>query len=76
MGCYNGVCHTCWGAKHVVLGVIVLANWYWKTPVDWWLLAGVLLVLLGLLKIIKPTCPHCAAPEKASVAAKSSKKGR
>ena len=54
----NGVCSTCAGVKLVVIGVIMLANAYWPFA-DWWVLAGILVVLMGLVKIIKPTCPHC-----------------
>ncbi len=69
----EGICHMCKGAKLVAVGLIVLANFYWEFA-DWWLLAGVLLVLFGLLKMVKPTCPHCKAPAKAAVAVKPRKK--
>lgn len=75
MGCYGGVCHTCWGIKSVVVGLVFVANWYWNFA-DWWLLVGVLFVLAGLLKLVKPTCPHCSEPGKAAVASRPMKKGR
>ena len=54
---YGGVCHKCYGGKLIVLGAIVLINAFWPFA-RWDVLIGVLLVILGLLKWMKPNCPH------------------
>lgn len=62
-GCWDGVCMKCHGAKKLVLGVLVLAWALWWPMLDWRLVLGALLVLMGLLKMVKPMCGHCG-PEK------------
>ena len=63
--CCNGLCHKCWAAKWIVLGVLVLAwNWYltgYFYAKDWPTFIGVLAIVKGVLKLAKPTCPHCEA---------------
>ena len=48
--------HMRWhGAKMLVLGLLVLANAYWPT-VDWVTFIGILLVVVGLMKMATPAC--------------------
>ena len=73
-----GMCHKCAGAKVLILGVIVLANWQFKL-LDWALLIGALMVLGGLVKIIKPHCPcgvgcYVCGPAQGSVKASGKKR--
>lgn len=42
--------------QKIVLGAVVLANYWWGF-VEWWLLVGAVLVLMGILKMVMPTCP-------------------
>ena len=58
-GCCDGVCGMCHGVKKLVLGVLILVWALWLPELDWKLVLGVLLVLVGLLKMIKPECGHC-----------------
>lgn len=52
----------CKGTKMIVLGAIVLGNYYLDL-MDWWLLAGGLLVLKGLIVIaMKGKCGCCKEP--------------
>ncbi|MBI3033750.1 hypothetical protein HYY72_01180 [Candidatus Woesearchaeota archaeon] len=69
-----GVCHKCSGAKVLVIGVIVLVNWYLKL-VDWALLIGALMVLGGLLKLVKPHCPCGVSCSVCAPAPSSGKSG-
>jgi len=63
-GCGSGICGKCHGVKKLVLGVLVL-GWAWLLPsLDWRFVLGGLLVLVGVLKLVKPMCGHCAMPEK------------
>lgn len=59
----EGVCNKCMAGKIVVFGILVLVwnfyingVWFGK---DWPTFIGILLVLKGLAKFVKPTCPHC-----------------
>lgn len=61
--CHDGACAKCWGAKYVVLGVVVLATAVWW-PGYIWHVIGILLVLKGLMKLAKPGCPHCGEMPK------------
>ncbi len=61
--CHHGACAKCWAAKYIIIGLILIANQYWFKW-DIWVVIGVLLILKGLLKWAKPTCPHCEAPAK------------
>ena len=56
--CCCGMCTKCHAAKYIVVGLILLANQYWLKW-DIWVVIGVLLVLKGVLKMVKPNCPHC-----------------
>jgi len=51
MTCWHGVCGKCRAGKHLVLGVLVLANALWSF-VSWEVLIGALLVLSGVLKTV------------------------
>jgi len=66
--CCCGMCTKCHAGKYIVVGLILLANYYWLKW-DIWVLIGALLVLKGLLKLVKPNCPHCG-----SMSMKKSKK--
>ena len=66
--CQGGVCGKCWGAKFIVIGLILIANQWWFMW-DIWVVIGALLVLKGVMKLAMPTCGHCSAPA-------SEKKGR
>ena len=59
MMCHHGMCGKCHAGKLLVLGVLVILNSMWSF-LDWGLFIGALLVLGGLLKLVKPMCPHCA----------------
>jgi uncharacterized membrane protein HdeD (DUF308 family) len=56
--CWGGKCHACHGGTLFILGLIVLANVYWPF-LSWGVLIGLLLVLGGILKWVKPHCGHC-----------------
>ena len=56
--CCCGMCTKCHAGKWIVLGAIIVANQYWLKW-DIWVVIGVLLILKGVLKMVKPNCPHC-----------------
>ena len=56
--CCCGMCTKCHAGKYIVVGLILLANQYYLKW-DIWVVLGVLLVLKGVLKLVKPCCPHC-----------------
>ncbi len=62
MGC---MCKTCKGVMKIVVGGLLLLNafvWPLWLGVDGWVSwLAVLMVLGGVLKLVMPTCPHCAA---------------
>ena len=60
--CSDGVCGKCHGVKKVVLGALLVAWAWWWPAVDWRVFVGGLLVLVGLLKLVKPSCGHCEMP--------------
>jgi len=61
--CTDGVCHKCWAGKFIVIGVLILVwNWYLTGNFlgkDWPTFIGLLVILKGILKMVKPQCPHC-----------------
>lgn len=59
--CYGGYCAKCYAGKWIVLGIILIVN---QLYLNWdiWVVIGVLAILKGLMKLAKPTCPHCEAP--------------
>ena len=59
MVCHDGACSKCHAGKLLIVGVLVLANAFWSF-LDWGVFIGLLLVLVGLLKLLKPMCPHCS----------------
>ena len=57
--CHDGVCGKCWGAKWIVVGlVLVLVRWFYPLW-DIWLGIGVLVLLKGVMKLAMPMCGHC-----------------
>ncbi len=69
MGC------ACKGIKMVLVGALLAINdqgWIWAS-VSAWLLVGIILIVLGALKMIMPPCQSCC---KAQAPAKPAKKGR
>ena len=60
--CWEGVCAKCHGVKKLVLGLLLLAWAWWWPATDWRVFFGLLLALVGLLFLFKPTCGHCGAP--------------
>ena len=59
----EGLCHKCMGAKLIVVGAIFVVNeglnsgWVKGTPgLNEWMLLGILLVLSGVMKLMKPHC--------------------
>ena len=59
---HNGVCSKCSSGKYIITGIIVLVTAiYWIQYI--WHIIGAMLILKGLLKWVKPFCPHCE-PEK------------
>ena len=57
-GCCCGMCAKCHAGKYIVLGLVLVINqMYLKW--DIWVVLGVLLILKGVLKWVKPNCPHC-----------------
>lgn len=74
------MCKKCWGIKSIVTGGLLLLNafvWPVWTGVDGWLAwIGVLMVLCGVIKLVAPMCPDCAACKMGGSEKASSKKGR
>lgn len=58
-GCYGGACSKCHSGKTLVIGILILLN-VWFNVIGWAAFIGILLVLIGLMKWFKPSCPHCA----------------
>ena len=56
--CHDGACAKCWGAKYIVLGIVVLVTAVYQIEYIWHVL-GVLLILKGILKLVMLTCSHC-----------------
>lgn len=61
--CYWGICTKCMAAKLIVVGLVLIINQLYFGW-DVWIVIGVLIVLKGVLKLVKPTCPHCEEPPK------------
>jgi len=62
--CCGGVCGKCHAGMAIVIGLILVIN---QLYVEWdiWVVVGVLIILKGIMKIVKPTCGHCEeAPAK------------
>jgi len=60
MACHHqGMCMKCHSGMLLVLGALVLVNSVWNV-LSWGIFIGGLLILVGLLKLVKPMCPHCA----------------
>ncbi len=57
--CWGGVCGGCHGVMKFVLGLLLLAWAWWWPATDWRVFFGAVLVLLGALKFLKPSCGHC-----------------
>ncbi|MBI2452193.1 hypothetical protein HYV50_03905 [Candidatus Pacearchaeota archaeon] len=56
--CCHGACPKCHAGMWLIIGIIFLINVYW-TFADWWTLVAWLFVVFGVVKLIKPYCPHC-----------------
>ena len=52
------MCSKCMGGNYIVLGLLIYLNqmYVWM---DAWKFIGVLLIVKGLLKMVKPSCGHC-----------------
>ena len=65
MMCSCGVCGKCHGVMKLVWGVLLLVNaivWPRWLGVDGWVsFVAVLMVLVGLMKMLKPSCGHCGS---------------
>ena len=61
--CHDGVCGKCWGAKYIVIGLVLVANQYWFMW-DIWVVIGALLILKGVIKLTMPMCGHCQPEAK------------
>lgn len=61
--CHGGYCAKCWGGVYLVGGIVVLLTAVYRLQYIWHVL-GVLLILKGIFKMAKPSCPHCEAPAK------------
>ncbi|MDP3989834.1 MAG: hypothetical protein Q8Q01_01365 [archaeon] len=63
MTCHHGICGKCHGVMKLVWGVLLLVNafvWPRWLGVDGWVsFVAVLMVLVGLVKLMKPSCGHC-----------------
>ena len=68
--CHDGFCAQCGARKYIIIGIIVLVTAIYWQPYIWHVL-GVILILKGLLKWAKPSCPHC---ESSSTPMKKAKK--
>ena len=56
--CCGDVCHKCMAGKLIVIGaVLILVSLY--TTWNIWVVIGALFILKGILKWVKPQCPHC-----------------
>lgn len=56
--CGGGYCSMCSGWQWIVLGAVFLVNAYMAfLSLD--KLIGVLLVIAGIVKLVKPGCGHC-----------------
>ena len=55
--CAGGYCSKCYGAKCLVIGILVLLNLYFE--INWAVFIGVILVILGLGRLFMPKCSHC-----------------
>ncbi len=65
--CWDGVCGLCHGIKKIVWGALLLLNFFvwpqWGVAWEgsgWFAWFGVLLVIGGILKAVKPACGHCS----------------
>jgi len=59
MLCQGGVCKACKGIEWLILGLVLVLNVIWLRQ-SWWLVAGVLVALKGLLMLLFPKgCSHC-----------------
>ena len=58
MGCETGCGCTsqCRSGKKLVLGALVVANAYWMW-FNWAMFIGIVLVIVGAVKMIMPKCP-------------------
>ena len=59
------MCGKCKGSLKIVTGLLLLLNAYvwplWMGTDGWVAWIAVLMVVGGVLKLVMPTCPHCAA---------------
>lgn len=65
MNCWHGTCMKCHGIKKLVVAGLLLLNafvWPRWLGVDGWVAFVAILVLIGgVLKLVKPLCPHCSS---------------
>ena len=74
MGCWHGMCMKCHGVKKLVVGALLLLNafvWPKWLGIDGWVsFVALLMIIGGVLKLVKPTCPHCSGMMDMSASAK------
>ncbi len=56
--CHDGMCAKCAAGKWIAFGLILIINQIYLMW-DVWAVIGILFVLKGLLKMLKPMCQHC-----------------
>ena len=56
--CAHGSCLKCMSIKLLLIGILVILNTVFGW-LNWGYFVGGLFILVGLLKLLMPHCPHC-----------------
>jgi len=59
----KGDCGFCLGIKMLILGILLLLNYFW-IRFDWGLFIGILLVVFGIVKLFTKKSCSCGSEEK------------